>query len=89
MVLIKLPSVVIAIVFCFQNDTWLPGDVAYIQGLLISGIGHYEHLLFKLQTDYKLNFQGVIDFPLNVCDLGLPKGELFLFLFTSKQNNSF
>ena len=40
----------------------------------MSGIGHYQHILFKLQTDYKLSFQGVIDFSLDMSALGLQKG---------------
>lgn len=53
---------------------WSPEDIFWVQGLLISGIGHYQHFLFKLQTDYKLHFQGTVDFPLNMCALGLSKG---------------
>ena len=57
-----------------QNDSWTSDDIEYVQGLLMSGIGHYQHILFKLQTDYKLSFQGVIDFSLDMSALGLQKG---------------
>lgn len=54
---------------------WSFEDVIHVQGLLMSGIGHYQHYLFKLQTDYKLDFQGLVDFPLTTCALGLAKGN--------------
>ncbi|KAK6643805.1 hypothetical protein RUM43_000068 [Polyplax serrata] len=56
-----------------KNNMWSFEDVIHVQGLLMSGIGHYQHYLFKLQTDYKLDFQGLVDFPLTTCALGLAK----------------
>ncbi|KAL0270450.1 UNVERIFIED_CONTAM: hypothetical protein PYX00_007862 [Menopon gallinae] len=58
-----------------KNDKWSPQEAGFVQGLLISGVGHYQHLLFKLQSDYKVNIQGLIDFPISISDLGLSKAK--------------
>lgn len=44
---------------------------------LESGIGHYHNLIMKLQTHYKLDLRGAVDFPLMVVDRGLKKGKLY------------
>jgi hypothetical protein len=45
-----------------------------MQGHLAAGVGHYHHLLFRLQIEFKLDLHGAVDFPLLVYDKGLMKG---------------
>jgi protein SMG5 len=45
-----------------------------MQGHLAAGVGHYHHLLFRLQIEFKLDLYGFVDFPLLVCDEGLKRG---------------
>jgi len=45
-----------------------------MQGHLAAGVGHYHHLLFRLQIEFKLDLHGAVDFPLLVYDKGLKKG---------------
>jgi protein SMG5 len=64
----------VEITFLFQNNTWSPQEVAYMQSHLAAGVGHYYHLLFRLQIEFKLDLRGIVDFPLLVYDDGLMKG---------------
>ncbi|XP_066994080.2 nonsense-mediated mRNA decay factor SMG5 [Anabrus simplex] len=58
-----------------KNNAWNPVEVAYMQNHLSAGVGHYHHLVFRLQIEFKLDLRGVIDFPLLVNDDGLLKGK--------------
>ncbi|KAJ9575995.1 hypothetical protein L9F63_007095 [Diploptera punctata] len=58
-----------------KNNIWSPMEIAYMQGHLLAGIGQYHHLLFRLQTEYKLDLRGYVDFPLLFSDSGLMKDK--------------
>jgi protein SMG5 len=45
-----------------------------MQSHLAAGVGHYHHLLFRLQIEFRLDLHGLVDFPLLVHDEGLKKG---------------
>lgn len=47
-----------------------------MQNHLSSGVGHYHHLIFRLQIEFKLDLRGSMDFPLLVNDEGLVKGKV-------------
>jgi len=50
-----------------------------MQGHLAAGVGHYHHLLFRLQIEFKLDLHGSVDFPLLVYDKGLKKDKVSSF----------
>lgn len=59
-----------------KNNTWDPLEVAYMQGHLAAGVGHYHHLLFRLQIEFKMDLHGIVDFPLLIYDEGLMKDKV-------------
>ncbi|XP_021922099.1 protein SMG5 isoform X2 [Zootermopsis nevadensis] len=58
-----------------KNNTWSPQEVAHMQSHLAAGVGHYHHLLFRLQIEFKLDLYGLVDFPLILYDEGLKKDK--------------
>lgn len=46
---------------------------AFLQAHLLSGVGHYQNIILRLQVEFNIDLRGVLDFPLLVCDEGLPK----------------
>ncbi|XP_069679961.1 nonsense-mediated mRNA decay factor SMG5 isoform X2 [Periplaneta americana] len=59
-----------------KNNTWSPLEIAYMQSHLAAGVGHYHHLLFRLQIEFKLDLRGIVDFPFLVNDQGLIKDKV-------------
>lgn len=59
-----------------QGPLWIPQDACHLRSHLQAGIGHYHHLLLRLQLDYKMDLRGIVDFPLLVVDDGLKKGNI-------------
>ncbi|KAG8223141.1 hypothetical protein J437_LFUL000563, partial [Ladona fulva] len=58
-----------------KGNTWSLEESAHLQNHLLAGVGNYHHLIFRMQIEYKLDFRGIIDFPLLVEDGGLSKGK--------------
>ncbi|KAG8242359.1 Protein smg5 [Homalodisca vitripennis] len=54
---------------------WKPLEVSYLRSHLQAGIGHYHHLLLRLQIDFRMDLRGIVDFPYLVADIGLKKGK--------------
>lgn len=50
-------------------------DVSLMQCHLQSGIGYYHHLIMKIQSYFRLDLRGIVDFPLIVTDCGLKKDK--------------
>ncbi|GLH03494.1 Uncharacterized protein GBIM_09387 [Gryllus bimaculatus] len=59
-----------------KNNVWSQDEEAHLQRHLYAGVGHYHHIIFRLQIDFKLDLRGNVDFPLLVNDGGLTKGKL-------------
>lgn len=62
------------VLFVIQGPLWKPAETCHLRSHLQAGIGHYHHLLLRLQSDYKFDLRGIIDFPFIVGDNGLKKG---------------
>lgn len=58
-----------------KNNVWTKDEEAHLQRHLYAGIGHYHHIIFRLQIDFRLDLRGFVDFPLVVNDGGLMKGK--------------
>lgn len=56
-----------------------PSETFLVQCHLQSGIGFYHHIIMKLQSNYRLDLRGIVDFPLFVTDRGLKKGKYYYF----------
>lgn len=56
-------------------------DTSLMQCHLQSGIGYYHHLIMKIQSYFRLDLRGIVDFPLIVTDCGLKKGIINLKYF--------
>ncbi|XP_024081492.1 protein SMG5 isoform X1 [Cimex lectularius] len=50
-------------------------EMCMIQTHLQSGIGYYHHLIMKLQSHFRLDLRGIVDFPLLITDCGLKKDK--------------
>lgn len=59
----------------FQGPVWKPPDSVYIITHLQAGIGHYHHLLLRLQLDFKLDLRGILDFPMFITEDEIKKGK--------------
>lgn len=49
--------------------TWL----GLLQGHLLAGLGHYHHLLLRLQAEFRLHMEGRLDLPFLWAHPGLPR----------------
>lgn len=58
-----------------KGPSWKPIESCHLRAHLQSGIGHYHHLLMRLQLDFKLDLRGIIDFPIISTGDGLKKGK--------------
>uniref|UniRef100_A0A1B6K720 PIN domain-containing protein n=1 Tax=Homalodisca liturata TaxID=320908 RepID=A0A1B6K720_9HEMI len=58
-----------------KGPLWKPLEVSYLRSHLQAGIGHYHHLLLRLQIDFRMDLRGIVDFPYLVADIGLKKGK--------------
>ncbi|XP_063235074.1 nonsense-mediated mRNA decay factor SMG5 [Bacillus rossius redtenbacheri] len=58
-----------------REQNWSDTEVSHIKNHLLAGVGHYHHLLFRLQTEFRLDLEGLVDFPLFVNTGGLPRGK--------------
>uniref|UniRef100_A0A0A9WHW3 Protein SMG5 n=1 Tax=Lygus hesperus TaxID=30085 RepID=A0A0A9WHW3_LYGHE len=58
-----------------KNVKMEPRETFMIQTHLQSGVGFYHHIIMKLQSQFRLDLRGVVDFPLLVTDCGLNKGK--------------
>lgn len=50
--------------------------VLSLRAHLMSGLGHYHHLLIRLQAEYRLDLESSVDVPLRWSHRGLPRGRL-------------
>uniref|UniRef100_A0A069DXN4 Putative nonsense-mediated mrna decay protein n=1 Tax=Panstrongylus megistus TaxID=65343 RepID=A0A069DXN4_9HEMI len=64
-----------------KNVKMEPSETFLVQCHLQSGIGFYHHIIMKLQSYYRLDLRGIVDFPLFVTDRGLKKDKAW---WTSK-----
>lgn len=58
-----------------KNSKWDVQDTSLMQCHLQSGIGYYHHLIMKIQSYFRLDLRGIVDFPLIVTDCGLKKDK--------------
>lgn len=58
-----------------KGPSWKPIESCYLRAHIQSGIGHYHHLLMRLQLDFKLDLRGIVDFPVINTGDGLKKGK--------------
>ncbi|XKL69364.1 hypothetical protein PGB90_007133 [Kerria lacca] len=54
-----------------KQESWTRDEISVLFNLLYSGVGFYHHLITRLQEDFQLNLEGIVDFPLYKCDYGL------------------
>lgn len=48
--------------FFLQGNVWSDPEKAYLSAHLSVGVGFYHHLILRLQLEYDLKLNGVIDF---------------------------
>ncbi|XP_064459395.1 nonsense-mediated mRNA decay factor SMG5-like [Ornithodoros turicata] len=53
----------------FSDGAWL----GLLQGHLLAGLGHYHHLLLRLQAEFRLHLEGRLDLPYLWKNPGLPR----------------
>nr|CAD7198252.1 unnamed protein product [Timema douglasi] len=47
-----------------KDQSWGDTEVAHLKSHLFAGVGHYHHLIDRLQIEYQLDLKGLVDFPL-------------------------
>lgn len=71
------------------GSVWNPVERAFLQAHLLSGVGHYQNIILRLQVEFNIDLRGVLDFPLLVCDEGLPKRSTLIGKKSLIKNNNF
>jgi len=56
------------LLFLWQGRPWSKSEEAFLNLHITCGLGFYHHMLLRLQSEFQLQYMGLLDFPLSTQD---------------------